>query len=115
MFRSAVEVLTYPTISDRGRLVPDYTATPTAVQVPGVDLQPGASTELVAQRNDTTAIRWSVYVPIASVPAGVEITEDSIVRVPDGEECQVDGRPSAWVDGSPLDHLVVLLKAWDPQ
>ena len=111
MWRSTITLLTYPTVSDRGRDVPDYTATPTETPVPGVDVQPGASTELVAQRREATAVRWSVYVPPASLPTGVQVTEGSIVRVPGGEVCQVDGRPMAWIEGSPLDHYLVALVA----
>lgn len=113
MFGSTVEVLTFPTTTDRGRDVPDFSADPTAVDVPGVDLQPGASAELVAQRRAGTSVRWTIYVPPAAIPDGTVITEGSIIRVPSGEVCQVDGRPMAWIDGSPLDHYLVALVAWE--
>lgn len=115
MWGSTVELLPYPLINDRGRLVPDLSQDPTPVPIRGVDLQPGASTELVAQRSDSTAVRWTVFVPPSSIPAGHSITEDSIIRVLGAEVCQVDGRPLAWIDGSPLDHYVVALVAWEPQ
>lgn len=112
MFRSTIEVLTYPTVMDRGRPVPDYTVDPSAVPIKGVDIQPGASAELVAQRREGVSVAWSVYIPAKALPTGVEVTEGSIVRVPGGQVCQVDGRPMAWVEGSPLDHYLVALVAW---
>lgn len=114
MFDDRFDVLTYPTVPDRGRDVPDYTATPTAVPVAGVDLQPGASDELIAQRSDATAVRWTAYVPYASIPAGVALTDATIVRVR-GRRHQVNGQPLEWGDGSSrLDHLVVALVSWEP-
>lgn len=115
MWGSTVELLNYPLISDRGRLVPDLSQDPEAIPIRGVDLQPGASTELVAQRSDSTAVRWTMLIPPSSIPAGEQITEDSIITVTAGDICQVDGRPLAWIDGGPLDHYVVALVAWEPQ
>lgn len=115
MWNSTIEKLTFPTVSDYNRLVPDYTAEPTGVPIRGVDLQPGASTELESpQRRDATEVRWTVFVkPSSLTAAGVTLDQKSIVRVPGGEVCQVDGRPMAWLDGSPLDHFVVTLTAWE--
>ena len=111
--RHTVEVLTYPTVSDYGREEPDYSAEPTAVALHGVELQPGASTELIAQRRDATAVRWTVFVPTSSVPAGVELTDKTVIRVNGDDVCQVDGRPLAWIDGGPLDHYLVSLTDWE--
>ena len=112
MWRSTIEVLTFPTVRDRGRDVPDFTATPTAVPIRGVDVQPGASTELAAQRRDATLVRWTVYVGPGSVPEGVSLTEGSIVRLAGGDVCEVDGLPMAWVEGSAVDHILLALKEW---
>lgn len=111
MFRQTIWVQTYPTEQDYGRDVPNYDAEPEEVEVAGVDVQPGASTELIAQRSNATAVRFTVIVPAAVWPGG--ITEGSIVRVPSGEICQVDGRPMAWLDGSPLDSYVLILTDWE--
>lgn len=112
MFDDAVTVVQFPTVRDRGRDVPDLAADPTSgVELVGVDVQPGASTELVAQRRDATLIRWTVWIPAAVVPAGMVITDASIVRFR-GLLYQVDGDPQVWLTGAPLDHLIVLLKAW---
>lgn len=106
--RDTVEVLTYPTTRDRGRDVPDYSQTPTAVAVPVFSVQPGPSTELVAQRSDATAVRWTVW-----APPGSPFTDDSIVRY-GGRVYQVDGEPQAWrsISGR-LDHMVVALVSWE--
>lgn len=114
MFGSTLYLLTYPTVSDRGRPVPNYEGTPTEVAIRGVDLQPGASTELIAQRSDATEIRWTAIVPAVNMPPAATITEDSIVRVPGGEVCQVQGKPLAWLDDGPLNHYVVYLSEWSP-
>lgn len=113
IFTGVLQVLTYPTILDRGVPVLDYSATPTEVPITGVDIQPGASTELTAQRREGVAVRWSVFVPVTAIPDGVTLDEGTVVRVL-GDVCQVDGRPMAWVSGSRLDHYVLLLAAWNP-
>lgn len=112
MFGETVAVLTYPTILDRGRNVPDYDQAPTAVDIDGCDVQPGASTELLAQRRDATGVRWSVFIPAGRKPDGVLLSERTIMRVR-GETFQVDGRPAEWLDGGPLDYYGVLLVAWE--
>lgn len=112
MFADTIDAVTFPTVADRGRQVPDTSADPLSdVPISGVDAQPGASSELVAQRRDATVIRWVVWVPTDIVPAGVQLTKDGIVRFQD-QLYQVDGDPMRWVDGGPLDHLVLLLKTW---
>jgi hypothetical protein len=114
MFADTIEVLTYPTVLDYGRPVPDFTQNPAAVPVAGVDAQPGASSELIAQRAAGSAVRWSVFVPHRVLPAGVTLSESSIVRFR-GRRYEVDGDPLEWGDGSgPLDHLVVALVSWEP-
>lgn len=115
MFSDTVEVLAYPTVRDRGRDVPDYTQDPTPTAISGVDLQPGPTTELAAQRSEGTAVRWTVYVPRNVIPDGTELTRSTIMRVR-GRRYQVDGDPLEWGDGSdPLDHLVVALVSWEPR
>lgn len=113
MFGDTVEALTYPMVFDRGRLVPDYTATPAAAPMVGVDAQPGVSTELIAQRTSATEVRWTVIVP-ASVMVAPPLTENSIVRLR-GEVFQVEGKPLAWLDDRTLGHYVLSLTVWEPQ
>lgn len=114
MWRATVEKVAFPTVLDYGRPVPDYTAEPTGIPIKGVDLQPGASDELFGEHRDASEIRWTVYVkPGSLTEAGVTIGRNDLIRVPGGEVCQVDGRPQGWIDGSPLDHYVVYLTAWE--
>lgn len=112
MFADTLDVLTFPTVRDHGRDLPNFAAEPVdSIPLVGVDAQPGASSELVAQRRDATLIRWTVWVPARIVPAGLVLDDDTVVRFR-GRLYEVDGDPMAWVDGSPLDHLVLLLKRW---
>lgn len=112
MFADTIDVVVFPTVRDRGRDVPNYSAAPaSSTPVAGVDAQPGASAELVAQRRDATLIRWTVWVPTKVIPAGVTLDDNTIVRFR-GRLYEVDGDPMAWTAGDPLDHLVLLLKAW---
>lgn len=114
MWGSTVDAVTYPMVADRGRQIPDYSAQPTLVAIKGVELQPGASTELTDQHLDLTAVRWTLYIKLGSLTeSGVTLTDKSIVRVL-GADYQVMGVPGGWVDGSPLDHIVAYLEAWQP-
>lgn len=112
MFDDSLDVLTFPTVSDRGRQVPDYSATPTSVTITGVDAQPGASTELIALQREGVELRWTVYVPLEQIPAGVSLNARSIVRVA-GDRCQVNGQPMRWAGD--LGCLVLALTEWSKQ
>lgn len=109
MFDDSLDVLTFPTVSDRGRQVPDYSATPTSVTITGVDAQPGASTELIALQREGVEIRYSVYVPLGVIPSGVLLSARSIVRLR-GEMCQVNGQPQQWTGA--LGFLLLALTEW---
>lgn len=112
MFDDSIDVLTYPTVLDRNRPVPNYDATPVSVTITGVDAQPGASTELLALQRSGVAVRWTVYVPYERIPYGVTLNARSIVRI--GTDIyQVDGQPAKW-SGS-LGHLVLSLTDWSVQ
>lgn len=112
MFNDTVDVVVFPTVRDHGRDVPDFAADPVdSTPLVGVDVQPGASVELVAQRRDATVIRWTVWVPTEVIPTGLVLHDNAVVRFR-GRLYEVDGDPMAWVNGSPLDHLVLLLKGW---
>lgn len=106
MFDDSIEVLVYPTTTVRGRPVPDYTAAPAAATVAGVDVQPGPSSELVAQQREGVAVRYTVF---ERAPFSVAITAGSVVRV-DGGVYQVDGRPQDWRGN--LGHRVIALIDW---
>lgn len=104
MWQDTVEVLTYPTVTERGKQVPDYTATPTAAPITGVDVQPGSSTELPPGPVTGTAVRWTVF--MRGAPA---LSDKSIVRYL-GRVYQVDGEPDTWA-GS-LAYRVARLVDW---
>lgn len=104
MWQDTVEVLTYPMITERGKQVPDYTATPTAVSVTSVDVQPGSSTELPVGERTGSSVRWSVF--MRGAPA---LTDKSIVRYL-GRVYQVDGEPDTWA--GTLAYRVARLVDW---
>ena len=109
MFDDTVYVLTYPTRVVRGKTIPDYTATPIAAAITGVDVQPGASVELTVEQRQGVEVQWTVFVPAERIPSGVTLNAGSIMRV-DGEVFQVQGRPNLW-SGS-LGYRMVALTAW---
>lgn len=103
MWQDTVEVLTYPTVTERGRTVPDYTATPTAVSISGVDVQPGSSAELQdADRREGVQIRWTVY-----IKGNPSLTGHMRYL---GRVFKVEGEPLTW--GGPMAHRVVSLVDW---
>lgn len=110
MFDESVDVLVFPTVRERGRDIPDYTQEPTAAPIRGVDIQPGASTELLAEHREGTEVRYTVFVPVHRVPTGVVLSAGSVVRVY-GDVFEVDGRPLQW-RGSSLAHYVLFLVDW---
>lgn len=109
MFTDTVDVLTYGTTSDRGRTVPDYGTTPTAVTLTAVDVQPGVSQEMIVTHRFGTDVQFTVYIPTDRIPAGVTINAASVMRY-GGERFQVTGRPEKW--SGQLGHLVVYLTEW---
>lgn len=104
MFDDSFEVLTFPTVTDRGRPIPNYAGTPTSVSVSGVDVQPGGSTELLAEHRIGNAIRFTIYDPHMTV-----LSAAAILRVR-GEVVQVDGDPEVWPGTLP--HQVIRCVAW---
>ncbi|HLS46089.1 MAG TPA: hypothetical protein VK045_11700 [Ornithinicoccus sp.] len=90
-------------IDDRGTLVPDWDDT-TDHEVPGCEVQPGASEEAVLARQGVT-IRWTVF-----APAGTPVTAHWGAWI-DGKLYQVDGEPLRWsgsISGR-LNHVIVYL------
>lgn len=104
MFADSFEVLTFPTVTERGRQIPNYAGTPTSVTVTGVDVQPGATSELVAERRVGNAIRYTIYDPNLTA-----LSAASILRVY-GEVVQVEGDPEVWRGSLP--HQVIRCIAW---
>ena len=109
MFADSVDVLTYGTTTERGRVVPDYTTTPGVVTLVAVDVQPGVSQEMLATHRIGVDVMFTVYVPATQIPVGVTINAQSVIRYA-GERFQVTGRPESWA--GQLGHLVIYLTEW---
>jgi hypothetical protein len=109
VFDDTIEVLSYTSITVRGRVVPDYSSTPTAVPITGVDVQPGVTQEMVETHRAGSEVQFTVYIPAERIPAGVTINALSVIRY-DGERFQVSGRPDKWTGH--LAHRVVYLTDW---
>lgn len=93
-------------VDDRGTLVPDWDDT-TDHEVPGCDVQPGASQEAILARQGVT-IRWTVF-----APHGTPVTAHWGARI-DGRLYQVEGEPPRWsgsISGY-MNHVIVYLVDW---
>lgn len=110
MYDDTVEVLVYPTQRVRGRDIPDYTATPTATPIYYVDMQPSASVEETTHRVSTSD-GWDLFVREESIPAGVELTEKTLIRWR-GNRYEVEGKPAVWT--GLLAHTICHLIDWAP-
>ena len=72
--------------------------------IAGCSVQPGAGAEFRDQREATTTL-WTVWAPInADV-----LNTDAVAYA--GTDYAVDGQVERWEVGTPLDHLVIRLKA----
>lgn len=88
---------------DRGTPVPDYDDPASTVQVKGCSVQPGASDEGTAGRQNVT-VRHTVY-----APPGIAVTAHSAVLWK-GVRYAVDGEPLRW--SGRLAHTVIYLVDW---
>lgn len=87
-----------------GRTVVDWDAPPESeLAIPGWSVQPGASTE-VLQNRDNVSIRWTAY-----GPPGADVKPTDAIRH-DGRLYDVDGEPQRWPSPTGgLSHTVLLL------
>ena len=111
MYDDTVYEQTYPTVTVRGRVQPDYGQTPEEEPITGVDVQPGVNTEL-GEHREASEIRLTVFIPEEAIPAGVTLHEGSIIRY-GTRVYEVDGPPGVW--GGALGHTVLLLSDWSPE
>lgn len=108
MFNDVLSIETYPTVSDHGNDIVDYTADPTVVTVPGCDAQPGSPQEQSLPRADLDRVSWTVW-----CPTGTGLADDALVRVNGGPLCRSIGLPQVWGSGAgALDHVIVYLERW---
>lgn len=77
---------------------------PVRTPVYGCSVQPGGGSEVEDRREATTTL-WTVWAPLC---ADVQDTDKVEVW---GTEYAVDGPIERWEFGTPLDHLVVRLRA----
>lgn len=76
---------------------------PVSTVVQGCSVQPAAGSEYVDDRSATT-ITYVAYVPIEA-----DVTETDTIGYL-GRDYAIDGPVQRWAVGTPLDHLVLLLK-----
>ncbi|MFB7798937.1 hypothetical protein [Isoptericola sp. NPDC056134] len=90
-------------IDDHGTQVPDWTAPGAELSIPGWSVQPGASPEVLQNRQNVT-VRWTAY-----GPAGADVLATDAIRY-DGTLYAVDGEPARWPSPTGgLAHTVLLL------
>jgi hypothetical protein len=96
----------YPTATDHGSHVIDYTATPTRTDITGCSWQPSDGQEL-DDRREATMRTGRLYMPAGTVIDGAAIVEIG------GRDYQVVGDPADW-SGMPLwGHVVAVLHRWE--
>ena len=107
----ASDVITVQTpamILERGKEVPDWSQPPaSSVTVRGCNVQPGASTEDVAARQNVT-IRHTVWAPPATVVGAHDAVEYR------GTRYAVDGEPLRWKSPTvAVSHVQIYLIDWE--
>lgn len=98
-----VTVLTASTTEDEyHNTVQDWSA-PARSDIRGCSVQPGGGSEDTVDRDAITTL-WTVFAPLAPL--------DSTNRVEyAGTAYDIDGPVDRWEVGTPLDHMVIRLKA----
>lgn len=104
----AIKVLTPVIVMERGKEVADWSQPPaSSVTVRGCDVQPGASTEEVAARQNVI-IRHTVWAPPATVVGAHDAMEY------DGTRYAVDGEPMRWKSPTgAVSHVQIYLIDWE--
>jgi hypothetical protein len=108
MFNDVLSILTYPTISDHGDEIVDWSAEPTSVDVAGCDAQPGPPQEVAMPRADLDRTSWTVWCP-AGTP---DILDNQQVEINGAGPFRQVGLPQLWQGTGPLDGPVIYLERW---
>jgi hypothetical protein len=94
-------------VEERGKQVPDYDNPAATLVVPGCEVQPGASTEDIAARQNVI-IRWTVW-----APPGADLRAQDAVDY-EGHRYAIDGEPMRWKSPTgALSHLQLYLIDWE--
>lgn len=94
-------------VDDRGKLVPDYSHPAAAFDVPGCEVQPGASTEDRAGRQ-SSIVRFT-----ALAPAGTDAQARDVVEYR-GVRFAIDGAPHHWRSPTgAVSHVSLSLVDWE--
>lgn len=103
-----ITVLEPTLVTERGKTVPDWSVPPASrTQVTGCEVQPGASTEDLAARQNVI-IRWTVWAPADTPVTARSAVEYRAVRY------QVDGEPDWWRSPTgALSHVQLYLIDWE--
>jgi hypothetical protein len=100
----------YPFLPDDGHGNedrPDFDAEPSKLAISGCSIQPGASLEVLGDR-EAVRIAWTIY-----QPPGSDVLATDFGRV-DGVLYRVSGEPQRWTSPTgALSHDVVLLEVWE--
>lgn len=99
-------VKTYPTVSDHGAHVVDFSATPVRVEVRQCSWQPSDGQEQ-DDRREATMRTGRLY-----MPANAPVAGDSIVEI-DGRDYEVVGDPADWSGAPMFPHVVAVLQRWE--
>lgn len=103
MARQAFTRKRYPTISDHGTVVPDYSAEPATATFRG-SVQPGTGTTDRINRNGAEIVNTIFSAPTA------DVQHLDLVELPNGIFF-VNGEPEIWLTGV-MDHTVIHLSRW---
>lgn len=77
---------------------------PVSHDVFGCSAQPGPSSEFLVDRSATTTA-WTIWAPISA-----DVLNDDEIEY-SGDRYEIDGSVDRWQFGTPLDHLVIRLRA----
>lgn len=102
----SVAIKHYPTISDHGADVIDYSQTPVRDEIKHCSWQPGSGAEL-DDRREATMRNGTLY-----LPPHVAIDGASIVEI-EGRDYSVIGDPADWSNMPLHPHIVAVVQRWE--
>jgi hypothetical protein len=94
-------------VDERGKQIPDYENPAETVTLANCSVQPGATSEVLEGRQNST-IRFSLYAP----PGTVIGAQDAVIY--DGVRYAVDGAGQSWKSPTgAVSHVVAALVDWE--